>query len=69
MVNHQGPFPAVTINYGLAPDMLLADAQDAIRQAIAELRMPDSIRAEAAGDAKAFEQQSRTGRRSSSSPR
>ena len=38
--------------------MLLADAQDAIRQAIAELRMPDSIRAEAAGDAKAFEQQS-----------
>jgi multidrug efflux pump subunit AcrB len=57
VVNHQGPFPAVTINYGLAPDMLLADAQEAIRQAIAELRMPDSIRAEAAGDARAFEQQ------------
>jgi len=59
VVNHQGPFPAVTVNYGLSEGMLLADAQDAIRQAIAELRMPDSIRAEAAGDAKAFERQSR----------
>jgi multidrug efflux pump len=57
VVNHQGPFPAVTINYGLAPDMPLAEAQDAIRNAIAELRMPDSIRAEAAGDARAFEQE------------
>jgi multidrug efflux pump len=57
VVNHQGPFPAVTINYGLAPDMPLAEAQDAIRQAIADLRIPDSIRAEAAGDAKAFEQE------------
>jgi multidrug efflux pump len=57
VVNHQGPFPSVTINYGVAPDFLLAEAQDAIRKAIAELRMPDSIRAEAAGDAKAFEQE------------
>jgi multidrug efflux pump len=57
VVNHQGPFPAVTINYGLAPGMLIADAQEAIRQAIAELRMPDSLHAEAAGDAKAFEQE------------
>src|SRR6201991_4278937 len=37
--------------------MTLDEAQAAIRQAIAELRMPDSIRAEAAGDAKAFAQQ------------
>jgi multidrug efflux pump len=57
VVNHQGPFPAVTVNYGIAPDFPLAEAQDAIRRAIAELRMPDSIRAEAAGDAKAFEQE------------
>jgi multidrug efflux pump len=57
VVNHQGPFPAVTVNYGTIPDMPLAEAQDAIRQAIAELRMPDSIRAEAAGDARAFEEQ------------
>ena len=57
VVNHQGPFPAVTISYGLTADMTLDEAQTAIRQAIAELRMPDSIRAEAAGDAKAFAQQ------------
>jgi multidrug efflux pump len=57
VVNHQGPFPAVTVNYGLGPDMPLAEAQDTIRRAIAELRMPDSIRAEAAGDARAFEQE------------
>jgi len=57
VVNHQGPFPAVTVNYGVAPDFPLAEAQEAIRQAVAELRMPDSIRAEAAGDARAFEQQ------------
>jgi multidrug efflux pump len=57
VVNHQGPFPAVTINYGTAPDMPLAEAQEAIRKAVADLRMPDSIRAEAAGDARAFEEQ------------
>ncbi|HEX6001259.1 MAG TPA: efflux RND transporter permease subunit [Hyphomicrobiaceae bacterium] len=57
VVNHQGPFPAVTVNYSLAPDMLMAEAQEAIRQTIAELRMPDSIRAEAAGDAKEFQRQ------------
>ena len=57
VVNHQGPFPAVTISYSLSADMTLEEAQTAIRQAIAELRMPDSIRADAAGDAKAFAQQ------------
>ena len=57
VVNHQGPFPAVTITYNLKPDTTLDEATQAIRQAIAELRMPDAIRAEAAGDAKAFAQQ------------
>ena len=57
VVNHQGPFPAVTVNYGLTADMTLEEAQAAIREAIADLRMPDVIRAEAAGDAKAFQQQ------------
>lgn len=59
VVNHQGPFPAVTVEYSLTDGMTLAGAQAAIRQAIAELRMPDSIRAEAAGEAKEFERQSR----------
>jgi multidrug efflux pump subunit AcrB len=57
VVNHQGSFPAVTINYGLTADMTLDEAQTAIREAIADLRMPDVIRAEAAGDARVFQQQ------------
>jgi multidrug efflux pump len=57
VINHQGPFPAVTVSYGLAADMPLAEAQAAIEQVIAELHKPDSIRAEPAGDAKAYEQQ------------
>jgi multidrug efflux pump len=57
VINHQGPFPAVTVSYGLSADMPLAEAQEAIEQAIAELHKPDSIRAEPAGDAKAYQQQ------------
>jgi multidrug efflux pump len=60
VVNHQGPFPAVTITYNLKPDVTLDEATQAIGQAVAELRMPDSIRAEAAGDAKAFAAQAST---------
>jgi multidrug efflux pump len=60
VVNHQGPFPAVTISYSLTPDMTIDEAQTAIIQAIAELRMPDVIRAEPAGDAKAFAEQANT---------
>jgi multidrug efflux pump subunit AcrB len=57
IVNHQGPFPAVTISYGLDADMTLDQAQAAIREAIAGLALPDTIRAEAAGDAGAFAKQ------------
>jgi hydrophobe/amphiphile efflux-1 (HAE1) family protein len=57
VVNHQGPFPAFTISYGLRPDMSLDEATQAIRAAVAELHLPDSIRADSAGDAKAFAQQ------------
>ncbi len=60
VVNHQGSFPAVTINYGLDGDMTLQEAQAAIQKAVAELRMPDSIRAEHAGDARAYQQQAGT---------
>ena len=54
VINHQGQFPSVTISYNLEPGATLQQAQTAITQAMAELRMPDSIRAEAAGDAAAF---------------
>ncbi len=53
VVNHQGPFPAITISYNLTADMPLDEAQQAIDKAVAELRMPDTLRAEAAGDARA----------------
>src|SRR5262245_5353058 len=57
VVNHQGPFPAFTISYSLRPDISLDEATQAIRAAVAELHLPDSIRADSAGDAKAFAQQ------------
>ncbi len=53
VVNHQGPFPSVTVSYNLAPNTTLEEAGIAIQQAVAELQMPDSIRAEPAGDARA----------------
>jgi multidrug efflux pump len=53
VVNHQGPFPAATVSYNLAPGTSLDQANTAIQQAVAELKLPDTIRAEPAGDARA----------------
>ena len=55
VVNHQGQFPSITISYNLEDGTTLQQAQIAIQTAIAELRMPDTIHAEAAGDALAFQ--------------
>jgi len=52
VTNHQGQFPAVTITYNLAPNVMVQNASDAILQAVAELHLPDSLHAEFAGDAK-----------------
>jgi multidrug efflux pump len=52
VINHQGSFPAVTITYNLAPNITLSQAQAAIDRAVAELHLPESIRAEPAGDAR-----------------
>ncbi|WP_409560525.1 efflux RND transporter permease subunit [Hyphomicrobium sp. MC8b] len=59
VVNHQGPFPAVTINYSLKPGVSVDTSLQAIDQALQKLHMPESIRAEPAGDAKAFQEQAR----------
>jgi len=56
VVNHQGQFPSVTISYGLKPDMQLETATTAVRQAVAELHLPDVIRSDFAGDAKEYAQ-------------
>ena len=53
VINHQGPFPAVTITYNLKEGVTLQEAGDAIDRAVAHLRMPEQIRTEPAGDAKA----------------
>jgi multidrug efflux pump len=57
VVNHQGPFPAVTITYNLKPGSTLDAATRAIDRAIANLHLPETIRAEAAGDARDFAKQ------------
>ncbi|MBV1695081.1 MAG: efflux RND transporter permease subunit [Hyphomicrobiales bacterium] len=52
VVNHQGPFPAITISYNLADGAVLDTVQEEIRRAVAELRPPDTLRIEDAGDAR-----------------
>jgi len=54
VVNHQGQFPAVTISFGLKEGVTLDVASEDIQQAIREMRLPDIVQAEFAGDAKAF---------------
>jgi multidrug efflux pump len=56
VINHQGPFPAVTITYNLTAETPIAVATEAIRKAVAEMHLPDSLRTDFAGDAKAFAQ-------------
>ena len=56
VINHQGQFPAVTITYNLAPGMPIEAASRAIAGAVAELHLPDTLHAEAAGEALAFVQ-------------
>jgi multidrug efflux pump len=54
VINHQGQFPAVTISFSLAPDVTIEQATRAVDRAVAELHMPDTIRAEYQGDARAY---------------
>jgi multidrug efflux pump len=57
VVNHQGPFPAVTLTFDLAPGKTLDSALKDIDRAMAELHAPQGLRGEAAGDARAFAEQ------------
>jgi multidrug efflux pump len=51
VVNHQRQFPSVTISFNVAEDAELSVVTPAIAQALAELRMPDEVHIEFAGDA------------------
>ncbi len=51
-VRHQGQFPAATISFNLAPGMSLGDATALIERTAVELRMPEEVRTEFAGNAR-----------------
>ena len=59
VVDHQGSFPSVTVNYNVKAGSNLGDSLKNIDAALADLHMPESIRGEPAGDAKAFLEQAR----------
>jgi multidrug efflux pump len=52
MVTHQGQFPAATLSFNVAEGMALGDATDAVEKAALELRMPQDIHTEFAGNAR-----------------
>jgi multidrug efflux pump len=50
-VRHQGQYPAATISFNLKPGFALGDAQQAVQKATLDLRLPDTVRTEFAGNA------------------
>ena len=50
-VRHQGQFPAASINFNLKPGTSQGDAIDLVTEAARNLRMPESVRTEFAGNA------------------
>jgi HAE1 family hydrophobic/amphiphilic exporter-1 len=55
-INHAGQIPAVTISFDLAAGKALSDAVSGIRQASADINMPDSIQGSFQGTAAAFQE-------------
>ncbi len=55
-VRHQGQFPAATLSFNLAPGMALGDAETAVQNATRELRMPEDVHTEFAGNARFLQQ-------------
>ncbi|MDR0204637.1 MAG: efflux RND transporter permease subunit [Delftia acidovorans] len=55
-VNHQGGTVAATISFNLPPGGSLSQAQQAIDEAVAQIRMPASVRGAFAGAAQAYSQ-------------
>jgi hydrophobe/amphiphile efflux-1 (HAE1) family protein len=54
-VNHQGPYPAITLTFNLAPNVALGDAVTALEKVQAEMGMPSAIHATFQGTAQAFQ--------------
>ncbi|WP_020178634.1 efflux RND transporter permease subunit [Methylopila sp. M107] len=51
VVNHQGQYPSITITYDVAPGAFAGDAAGLVQRAVQEMRLPDGINYEFAGDA------------------
>jgi multidrug efflux pump len=54
-VNHQGPFPSITISFALAPGIALSQAVDAVEEARQDIGMPANVTARFAGTAQVFQ--------------
>ena len=55
-VRHQGQFPAATLSFNLAPGVALSEAETAVQNAARELRMPEDVHGEFAGNARFLQQ-------------
>jgi multidrug efflux pump len=53
-VHHQRSFAAITISFGVEEGVALGTATERLRAAVAEMRLPETVNAEFAGDAAAF---------------
>jgi multidrug efflux pump subunit AcrB len=54
-ITHRGQLPAATIGFTLGPGMSIGEATAAVERAAAEIGLPDSMRTEFAGSARAFQ--------------
>jgi multidrug efflux pump len=54
-VYHQGQFPAASISFNLPPGMALSDAETIVENATRELRMPEDVHTQFAGNARFFQ--------------
>jgi multidrug efflux pump subunit AcrB len=55
-VRHQGQFPAATLSFNLAPGVALGEAEKAVENATRELRMPEDVHTQFAGNARFLQQ-------------
>ncbi len=55
-VHHQGQFPAATLSFNTTASESLGDATAAIEKAVLDLRMPDTVHTEFAGNARFLQQ-------------
>lgn len=58
VVNHQGQYPSVTVSYNLAVGTTMQEAAERVQRAVAEMHLPETLKAEFAGDARSFGQAS-----------